>query len=200
MTRSAIQPVTAQDVRRRATGMLAGAGFGGVWAMMGLAGRHGGCAAFLGAAALAILAGLLAAAVDLFRIARHAGLPLAAGGARHRIRRGFLLVLAAEIVAMNLAAWALYPRHMDYLMPTIALIVGLHFLPLAALLRLPHLRIAAFAMSAAALAGIAALALDLGGGAAGALLDAACALALWTTCFASWRSLRLHPASRTVAA
>jgi len=194
MTRNTIQPVTAQDVRRRAIGMLGGASFGGVWAAwaaLGLPGRHDDCTAFFSVAALAILTGLVVATIGLLRIARHADLPQATGsGQRRHARRGYLLILVAEIVAMNIAAWALYPHHMNYLVPAIALVVGLHFFPLGALLRQPHLRIAALAMSAAALASIAALALGLDGATVDFLLDTSCALALWAACFVSWRSIR----------
>ncbi|MBA2077754.1 hypothetical protein [Rhodanobacter sp. PCA2] len=201
MTDHATEPATASTVRAQAIGMLAGTGFGGIWAMTGLAGRHGGYASLLGLVALAVLAALVVAALDLWRIARHAGLPQAPADGRNRhTGRGFLLILVAEIVAMNLAAWVLYPRHMACLMPAIALIVGLHFVPLAALLRRRHLYIAAIAMSLAGLAGVAAIALGADAATVHALLGAACALALWTTCFLSWRSTKLRLASRAITA
>ncbi len=49
MTDHATEPATASTVRAQAIGMLAGTGFGGIWAMTGLAGRHGGYAAAGGA-------------------------------------------------------------------------------------------------------------------------------------------------------
>lgn len=73
-------------------------------------------------------------------------------------------------------------------MPVIAIIVGLHFYPLASLFAAGRYPVTASVMTLAAIAGSALLA---SGGPAdliNAAVELVCALTLWTTGFASWRS------------
>ncbi len=179
---------SASTLRSRAAGMFACAGFGSFWAMTALtnlpASLRGPGYAITGAASLA----LLAAGIGLLRDARHAPPPDAAGAAaRRRTARDFLLIFVAEIVAMNIAAQLLAGSHMAYLMPVIAIIVGIHFYPLAGLLRSPHYRITAGVMSLAGVLGIAAIAAGGNLAACQALVDFSCAVALWVSGLVSWR-------------
>ncbi len=101
------------------------------------------------------------------------------------------MIFAAEVIAMNIAAWWLAGHQRQaFLMPVIAIIVGLHFHPLASLFAARRYHVTASVM---ALAGIAGCALLAGGGPANLIngaVELVCALTLWTTGFASWRSTR----------
>jgi hypothetical protein len=184
-------------------GIFASAGFGAFWAATALSACHGRLAVPGYLVAFAILAALVVAGGQLMRVARRGNLPDGADpGDRRRTRRRFLVIFVAEIAAMNVAAWWLVPQHMAYLIPAIALIVGVHFYPLASLFRAPHYRLTATAMTLASLAAVAAIALGCDGNACNALLGTLCALALWISGFVSWRSMRhrlARPAARAVA-
>ncbi|MBD8899712.1 hypothetical protein [Rhodanobacter sp. DHG33] len=192
--------MTATALRSRAMGILAAASFGALWAAAGLSAYRGSFTTFGFLAAFLILGALFAAAVQLMRMARQPGLPVTPSIDRRRMRRRFVVVFIAEIVAINIAAWWLSPQHTAYLMPVVAIIVGLHFCPLAPLFRAPHYYAVAAVMSLAGVIGIAAIALGSNGTACNALVDAICALALWGGCFVSWRSAHRALSSATTFA
>jgi hypothetical protein len=172
-------------------GIFASAGFGAFWAAAALSACHGSFAVPGYLFAVAVLAALTIAGGQLMRTARRGNLPDDADpGDRRRVRHRFLAIFVAEIAAMNVAAWWLVPQHMAYLIPAVALIVGVHFYPLASLFRAPHYRLTATAMTLASLAAVAAIALGRDGNACNALLGTLCALALWTSGFVSWRSMQ----------
>jgi uncharacterized membrane protein (UPF0136 family) len=73
-----------------------------------------------------------------------------------RMGRIFGLVFAAEGVLILVAANVLRYLHLDHCIPSaIALIVGLHFLPLARLYRRPEYTVVGWVMSALAVASLA---------------------------------------------
>jgi len=177
-------------------GIFASAGFGAFWAVTALSACRGGFIVAGYLFTLAMLAALVVAGGQLVRAARRDGLPENGDpNARRRMRHRFLAIFVAEVVAMNVVAWWLWPRHMASLVPAIALVVGLHFYPLASLLRAPHYRLTATAMTLAGVAGIAAIAMGCDGSTCNALVGAFCALVLWTSGFISWRSVQHPPAT-----
>ena len=59
---------------------------------------------------------------------------------RHRIRKGFLIVLIIEIAGFNIAPFALlYFNHIEYIVPVSILICAIHFIPLARIFAMPYL-------------------------------------------------------------
>lgn len=183
--------ITAPALRSRAMGIFISACFGAFWASTGLSTWHGMFTALGYAVTLLILIALSAAAAQLFRHARQLGLPNnpPADDRRHT-RRRFLIIFIAEIVAMNIAAWLLVPDHAIYLMPVIAVIVGVHFYPLAPLFRSPHYHVTATVMTLAGVTGIVAVVLGGDGNICAALVDAACAATLWISGAVSWHLAR----------
>ncbi|MFF3675454.1 hypothetical protein ACFYYS_15845 [Streptomyces sp. NPDC002120] len=100
----------------------------------------------------------ISAFVWLFIALRRSRVPAAAGDgpAPRRFGRGYLLVVAAEVVVVAAGLFVInrllhVPRAT---VGWIALIVGLHFFGLAALWRMPSLRLLAAAMSACGAAGL----------------------------------------------
>jgi hypothetical protein len=117
------------------------------------------------------------------------------------MRRKFMLVLLGEIVALNIAAYLLIGHHMaQYLAPAIAVIVGLHFLPLAKIFRSPHFFATAAVMTLAGILAAAAMATGSRAVTAGGIADLVCAVALWTTGFITWHGMRKAVVGDTVTA
>jgi hypothetical protein len=107
------------------------------------------------------------------------------------MRRKFMLVLVGETVAFNIAAYLLIGHHMmQYLAPAVAIVVGLHFVPLAKIFRSPHFFATAAVMTLAGIMATAAMATGNPAMAANGLADLACAIALWVTGFVSWLRVR----------
>lgn len=106
--------------------------FGFVWASLGVAGLPG--AGFLTAISAGTSVALVIAAVHLYRAS--ATLPtMPPGTVNHaRVWRRFQLIGIAEGIAIGLAVFVLarlgYP---EWIPATVALVVGLHFFPLASL-------------------------------------------------------------------
>lgn len=186
-----VAPLTTQALRSRALGIVLAASFGAFWATTGLNAWRGAFTLPGFVLTLLVLTASIVAAARLVRLARRSGLADAPAPDRRRTRRRFLLIFIGEIVAMNIAAWWLVPQHVAYLMPVIAIIVGLHFYPLAPIFRAPHYRVTATVMSVAGALGVAAIALGANAAACNALACLTCALTLWASCFVSWRSV-LH--------
>lgn len=136
---------------------------------------------------------LLLAGVAMFLRARRPSLATGGGSASRGVRRGFLVVLAGEIVALNIAAFLLASHHaLQYLPPAVAVVVGLHFLPLAKLFRAPHFFATAIVMTMAGVLAAIAVAGGSPATAADGLAELACAVALWGTGAFSW--FRVHQA------
>lgn len=177
-------------LRGRSMGVFSCAGFGALWASSTLSPG----APTLGAVGYAVIAlitaSLLSLAIGMLRRSRQMSIandpaPLV----QRRTNRRFLAVFAAEIVLINIAAVVLGQHHaIDYLMPTIAIVVGLHFYPLASLFRVPRYHVTATAMTVAGLVGVLALAAHAPSDTVNVSVDALCALTLWITGVFSWRS------------
>ncbi|MEW5315003.1 MAG: hypothetical protein WDW38_006460 [Sanguina aurantia] len=94
----------------------------------------------------------------------------------------FLLVVLLEIVAINVIVLTLAMHHLDaYQMPAIALVVGLHFFPLARVFAMPHYVLTGAVMTAASIGGIALLVIGSDARLCNTGVDFACAAILWTT-------------------
>jgi hypothetical protein len=137
----------------RLRGALVGILFGAGWAVYGAGGlpQSGRWACW--AATAIIVAVLIRAAWRLRADSR--SLPKAGAEARaagRRARIGFIAVLIAEVVLLNVAVALLSgPGQRIYWVPAIALVVGVHFLPLAWLFRMKAFWACGVAMTAGAL-------------------------------------------------
>jgi hypothetical protein len=115
------------------------------------------------------------------------------GRARNRqVRYGFIAVLVAEIVLLNLAVMPLRgPGLRVYWIPAIALVVGAHFLPLAWLFRMRAFWACGLAMMAgAALAAIVIIQAPEAAGLVVAVESLVNAAILWLTAASGLTSLR----------
>jgi hypothetical protein len=193
MSEHATPAVTPSALRGHGVGIVVCAIFAALWAnwarplLADMSASWIWITAFIVAAASGAL--LFAGASMILR-SRH--LPRAAGGGAPRgMRRGFALVLIAEIVALNIAASLLIDHHMaQYLAPAIAAIVGLHFLPLAQIFRSPHFHATATVMTLSGIAAATAIAIGSPSMTANGTAELVCAATLWATGFASWLSMR----------
>lgn len=186
-------PLPAGAVRGRGIGIIVGSLFAVAWAnwaRLSLRQLPDGWAWMAAVAVTTITVALVVTGISLVRRARG----LAAGSspfARTRMRRRFWLILAGEIIALNLVAFVLFARGApQYLAPAFAIIVGLHFFPLAPTFNAPHFRVTGTVMT---LAGVIAVLLIADGSPAGTtagIADIACALTLWATAFVSWQRTR----------
>ncbi|MGH8183567.1 MAG: DUF7010 family protein [Rhodanobacteraceae bacterium] len=129
---------------------------------------------------------LLAAGIAVIR--RGSRLPRETSNAiRRRIRRNYIMTVVAEIVALNIAANLLITHHMmSYLPAAFAVIVGLHFFPLAWIFRMRHYHATAALMTLAGTLAILALVDGAPADIPGSLAAAACALVLWGSAALSW--------------
>jgi hypothetical protein len=164
-----------------AIGVLIMSGFAAVWWWLGLAqSGHGSWPAYAPGAACS-------AAVSLLALRWQARLPAPDPALRARIGRVVGIASGVEgvaiLVAVNVLANAGYG---DYIMPAIALIVGLHFLPLAHWIPVPLYYLSAALMCALALLGctISNLPLRL------LVTGTGMAVLLWLTCLAVLLQIR----------
>lgn len=185
--------VTPSTLRGRGTGIIVCAIFAALWAnwarpmLSGLPGIYGWTAV------VAALSGaLLVAGVAAIRRGRHLSRATGIGDRAPRgMRRGFMLVLIGEIVALNIAAYLLISHRMaQYLAPAVAIVVGLHFLPLAKIFRAPHFFITAIVMTLAGVLAAVAMVTGSSATAANGIAELVCAVALWGTGFTSWFQVR----------
>lgn len=196
--------ITPSALRGRGTGIIVCAIFAALWAnwasplLSGLPAAYQWVAIFIVAA---ISVALLVAGVTMIRRGRHLSQATGVGDTAPRgMRRKFMLVLLGEIVALNIAAYLLIGHHMaQYLAPAVAVIVGLHFLPLAKIFRSPHFFATAAVMTLAGILAAAAMAAGSHAATAGGIADLVCAIALWTTGFTTWRGMRKAMVDNTVA-
>jgi hypothetical protein len=121
-----------------AMGAIVMTGFGAIWALGGAFGFTGGASVPLIVVTLIVVAGLIVAIVQLWR---HAEVLPSGGDSEEAVYgdktgRWFGLVFTIEALAIFVAARVLsISSHNTLIAPVIALIVGIHFLPLAALFR-----------------------------------------------------------------
>jgi hypothetical protein len=163
------------------------AGFAALWAVTGAFGLSTAFANAVYMLAALITVPLLFGCVRLIRAGRHR--PACPDPSAARRRRGwFLVVLVIEIVAINLIVGALSVHHMDgYRMPAVALIVGLHFFPLARVFAMPHYLLTGALMTGASGLGIAMLASGFNALLCNTGVDFICAVTLWTTALLTLR-------------
>lgn len=191
------QAITPSALRGHGAGIIVCAIFAALWAnwahpiLSGSPGPYGWIALLVVAA---ISGTLLVAGVATMRRGRRMLRTNGAGDTAPRgMHRKFMWVLIGEIAGLNIAAYLLIGHHMpQYIAPAVAIIVGLHFLPLAKIFRAPHFFVTAGVMAAAG--GLAAMAMATGNSAmvANGVADLVCAVTLWGTGFASWS--RMHKA------
>ncbi|MGH8183554.1 MAG: hypothetical protein ACREPH_07840 [Rhodanobacteraceae bacterium] len=203
MNEHATPAITPSALCGRGTGLIVCAIFAALWANWARPLLMGSPADWMWAAAaiVAVVSGaLLLAGVSMIRRGRRLSQVTGTGDtAPRRMRSGFKLVLIAEIVALNIAAYFLISHHMaQYLAPAIAVVVGLHFLPLAKIFRAPHFFATAVVMTLAGVLAAVAMATGSPVVTANGIVDLVCAAALWGTGFATWR--RTHKATAVGAA
>jgi hypothetical protein len=197
--------VTPSELRGRGTGIVVCAIFAALWTNWAapMLSESALCK-WSAALAVAVLSGtLLFAGVATIREGRRLSRATATREAGPRgMRRQFVVVLAWEILALNVAAYLLIGHQMvQYLAPAVALVVGLHFLPLAKIFRAPHYYATATAMTLAGIAAAMAIATGNAAVTTDGILDLACAIALWGTGFVSWSRVHKDVArNRTVIA
>ena len=188
-------------LRRQGIGIIVAVGFGALWAVWARAWLIHyptvvPCVAYAIAAAVSVA--LMAAGFTTVRRARQrSGEPDTPAAVRSRIGRQYWIVVIAEVVVLNIAAATLLGHnHGEYLASVFAIIVGLHFFPLARIFRAPHYHVTATLMTIAG--GAATLAIAAGAPAvmAAGLADIACAVVLWGTAFVSWQHTRRAAGSR----
>lgn len=127
----------AERIAGRAYGVMFFAGFGSLWMLIGLAAMH-----LLnwatGALVVAVLLALVLPAMCLERRAQ-AGRPAVREDAEHRrVQRTFHRINGAQYVAIPLVIAGMNLLHRpEWIAPGIAIVVGLHLLPLARLFRNP---------------------------------------------------------------
>jgi hypothetical protein len=121
----------AQTARSRATGCLFFIGFGTIWMLMGLgATQHGSPLTYT--AVGVVSAGLLAMVAMLFRRARELPEGTADSDFELRAKKMFAAVNIIQWVSIVTAVSILNLLHMpEYIVPAIAILVGLHLFPLA---------------------------------------------------------------------
>lgn len=203
MNEHATQAVTPSALRGRGIGLVVCAIFAALWANWARSLLTGSPAAYVWAAAVivAVFSGaLLLAGVSMIRRGRRLSQATGIGDTTPRaMRKKFIWVLIGEIVALNIAAYFLIGHHMaQYLAPAVAVVVGLHFLPLAKIFRSPHLVATAAVMTLAGILAAVAMATGSPAPTANVIVDLACAATLWGTGFATWR--RTHKATAPGAA
>ena len=128
-------PRTSEGVRRGATGALFSLGFGSVWIDVGLLQTHH---ASLRAVLLLVLVGVCMAIASLWLLRRSRDLPPGhmPHEAEQRARRMVTAVNIIQWVSIGTAVAILSLLHLaEYVSPAIAILVGLHLLPLAEVLR-----------------------------------------------------------------
>lgn len=177
-------------LRGRSMGVFACGAFGALWASSALS-LGAPTLDTVGYAVIALITGsLLWLAIGMLRRSRQmSSADDPARQAQRRTNFRFLAIFVVEIVLINIAAVVLDRQHaVQYLMPTIAIVVGLHFYPLAPLFRAPRYHVTATVMTVAGMAGVLALAAHEPSATVNVIVDALCALTLWITGVFSWRS------------
>ncbi len=175
-----------EQLRNGGRGALIGTGFGVMWFLLGQAAVHGDGRPVVLVAGLVLFAASVAAVVRLFVAARRTpleeegeeGAAVAPGGGGPK----FLTVVLVEAVVLGVGNnWIRTELHRPELMLTwSALVVGVHFFPMAKSLRAPVLRVIGGAMIATI--GLAALAAQLPGATENvwqAVPGIGCAVVLW---------------------
>jgi hypothetical protein len=190
MNATASARTSSSALRGRGIGTLVCAAFAAFWASSSRPEWPAGfdTAAF---AMIALITGaLIVAGIGMIRRSRQLPSTIdALSGKRRRTGVHFAAIVVAEIIVMNITAYLLTEHHLEtYLVPAIAIIVGLHFFPLAQVFRARRYHLTAALMTLAGVGGVVAIVSGLAIAPATAIVDVACAMILWVTGFASYVS------------
>lgn len=182
-------------LRGQGSGMIVAAFFGAMWVSWAhpwLARLPDPVCWSIYAAAAAITIALLAAGIAAIRRARgEYDTGNTSPAVRRRIWRRYWLVVIAEVVVLNLLAAGLMGNGLgQYLPPAFAIVVGMHFFPLARIFRVPHFHATAILMTLSGCAATLTIVSGQSAVVAGGANDLACAVALWGTAFVSWLRTR----------
>lgn len=131
-------PIPGDAIRGIASGVLFMAFFGTLWAGIGIGAMQGWGWPWLTIVTLLIGIALLGAGISLLLSARNLPDDVSEADAQQGKRTGiwFGIIFAAEFLFIAIAAWICNAvNRFDLFFPIMALIVGLHFFPLAALFR-----------------------------------------------------------------
>jgi hypothetical protein len=178
------------------TGAAFLAGFGALWALAGGASLPTRAQAALIVVVVVVIAGFSVAIARLWRHARELPASRSPEAVARSISAGRRLgcLFALEGVTIAAASWLLSTsRHDALIAPVVALIVGVHFLPLAPLFQVRAYYVTGIAMILLAMGGIAAVAVGARPGGASvfvwsSVVGIGSALILWVT--ALWALLR----------
>ena len=123
--------VTKADVRGTASGVMFMAFFGTVWADIGIGGLRVSVAIWLMILAILIGAALFFSGIMMIRQSRHLPNTNKFRNAKN-VEKWFNIVFAVEFVLIGIAAIVTNViGHFDWFFPIMAIIVGVHFFPLA---------------------------------------------------------------------
>lgn len=123
--------VTKADVRGTASGVMFMAFFGTVWADIGIGGLRVSVAIWLMILAILIGAALFFSGIMMIRQSRHLTNTNKFRNAKN-VEKWFNIVFAVEFVLIGIAAIVTNViGHFDWFFPIMAIIVGVHFFPLA---------------------------------------------------------------------
>lgn len=202
---AAANPV--DHTRRAGAGLIICAAFAALWANWAhpLLGRLPATLVWIVVALVAAITAALATAgigliVRSHRARASAAHHIQAARQQRRTWTRYTVVVAIEVIALNIVAGVLFYFHVpQYLGPAIAIIVGLHFFPLARVFHVAAFNVTATLMTLAGTLAVLAIASGDSGMLAGNLAKLACALVLWGTGLASWRRLTRGEPSRASA-
>ena len=201
-----VQPIPRALIQGYVSGALFLTFFGALWALLTLSALTAEQRVVL-AVAVVIVAGVSGfIAFRLLHAAKHLPQPAATDGSAQGTTLGkwYALIVGSEFVAIALASVLLGQAHDDQLIPlVVALIVGIHFLPLAALFHVPVYYLTGMLMIVLAGCGLIALFfnLTLGGPYAwSVVIGLGNAVILWSTALYLLAAARqfLHGASSMV--
>lgn len=132
------QKLTRNAVFSAANGMLFMTFFGVLWAVIGLIGLHGWGSPWLLIITIMISFTLLMGAISLLKASRRFSNQQTETEAKHwkRVNRWFVIIFALEGVAIGIASVITNVlNHFEMFFPIMAIIVGIHFFPLAPLFK-----------------------------------------------------------------
>lgn len=160
----AVQPIPRALIQGYMSGALLLTFFGALWALLTMSAFTAQQRVLLVAVVVIVASMLAYAAIRLLRAAQHLPQPVApdASAQGRTVGKWYALIVGSEFVAIALASILLGRAHDDQLIPlVVALIVGIHFLPLAALFHVPVYYLTGVCMIVLAGCGLIGLFFDL---------------------------------------
>lgn len=200
MGRHESQAITPSALRWRGVGFIVVAFFAALWATWAITTlmTPPSVATWLGYIVTAIpTVALVAMGIHTMLRTRHLPPPgITTSRPARKTRRNYILVVVAEVIALNVAVNLLLTHHMAQFLPAaVAIIVGLHFFLLARVFRALALHVVGAVMTLAGTLAIFAIALGSSTAMANGCTELACAAALWASSFASWQHMRKSAAA-----